>query len=934
MEALKQKALEKQLRVQEEERQKRELQQSYDACVASLVKITVFGKGAHAHDQMWHACGFVVNLHRKDVPRLTIPHGKHTDGCVLVTSREAIPNRFTANHCKLTYYDKSTKEVIGDQLEVEGNVFYYDPPTHQDRIDNILKKDKTKLTHHEKQMLEKFRQQNAESKVLDFSCTYVPPTSRPKGFAPLPFEDLNEWLSDLSESEEEESESSDEEEGFSLLLDSAIMGKSGKGEQKRKRREEREERRKEKEAEKEKRRQERELRRTLRERHEGKKKRREAREFKREDEERSRREVASMKSSNASAMMDELATPKEVLELQGRRQTTLTKTAGLEGDSASKSTSKSKVSLKSTVSSVIASQQWATKQANESLSTWGTKDPEETESSDDDTGIKDWEAPVMNVGEELLIMQYPDIHDNHHPTELKAKVYHVDGPTIYYRVDPTLDTHRFLTGAALVKFFKEERAYRIVGLHRGRTTEINGKLIKWCHHGMQLTYALQRMRQDISAREQHEMEAGQIEEKQQVANYRKMAMATAKGDLKELLVASLQGGAAVKNAVEALGPINSDRARDLLLNAEAGGIDDVVVLMNAYSKDLEMQSMAMKICVRILLGTHVQHGRYLKQVERIKRFGELGLVSHACAVMRSFPDSPQILTSTLWFLSLLTQNVQNAELAHQNHIAPAVTSALRTFAVFGKASPPGQKWGAACVLNLCKNSSLRAQLISSGILSVIVLLLDNSKSVQTDASCITCVLGAITELSRPPNFTSRRALVDSKIHINVRETKSRVEDRYRILLQGPSFNDDDTIESGYGKSGGGGDDEEGEYHKFTVKECEIILEQIEACYKALSYGIPEAAWGEALRDKKFELDWDLIAAGYKLDAFKSDKKGVVHGKAKKWLEGSKEGKLERMRKQYRSKGSPGSSVTSPGSVNSTGTGSSAFAAAAQSVSFR
>ena len=151
---------------------------------------------------MWHACGFVVNLHRKDVPRLTIPHGKHTDGCVLVTSREAIPNRFTANHCKLTYYDKSTKEVIGDQLEVEGNVFYYDPPTHQDRIDNILKKDETKLTHHEKQMLEKLRQQNAESKVLDFSCTYVPPTSRPKGFAPLPFEDLNEWLSDLSESEE------------------------------------------------------------------------------------------------------------------------------------------------------------------------------------------------------------------------------------------------------------------------------------------------------------------------------------------------------------------------------------------------------------------------------------------------------------------------------------------------------------------------------------------------------------------------------------------------------------------------------------------------------------------------------------------------------------------------------------------------------------
>ncbi|GMI07430.1 hypothetical protein TrLO_g7592 [Triparma laevis f. longispina] len=909
MEALKQKALEKQQRVQEEERRKQQLESSRLACIASL---------------MWHACGIVVNLHRKDVPRLTIHglHGKHTDGVVLITSREAVPNRFTANHCKLTYYDKVTKKVTGDHLEIEGNVFYYDPPTHQEKIDNILKKDETKLTHHEKVILEKLRSQNAESKVLDFSCTYVPPSSRPKGFNPVPFQDLNEWMSDLSESEEEEEDSSDEEEGFSMLLDSAIMGKVGKGNEKRKRRAEREERRIKREAEREVRRKEREVRRAQRERHEGKKKRMEEREMNKLEEDRLKKEEASHKSSTASVMLDDLTAPKAAAERGEAQRPSL-----FGGPSTS---TKSAASFKSAALSIVASQQWTAKQANGSLSTWGgSREEEESDSSEDDTGIQDWQAPEIAVGDELIIMQFPDIHDNHHPTELKAKVHQVDGATMYYRVDPTLDTHRFFTGAALVKFFKKERAYRIIGLHRGRTTEINGKPIQWCHHGMQLTYALRRMRKDIFDREQHEVEASQVEEKQQVANYRKMAMLAAKSDLDTLLAAN-KGGVASSKTIEAIGPINSDRARDLLLNAEAGGIHDVVVLMSTFAKDLEMQSMAMRICVRVLLGTHVQHGRYLKQVERIAKFGDLGIVKHACAVMRTFPDSPQILTSSLWLLSLMTQNVQNARIAGQNHIASAVCSALKTFAVFGKASPSGQKWGAACVMNLCKNMENRNQLVEEGVLDHIVLLLDNSKSVQTDYLCICSVLGAITELGRPPNFESRRKLVDLKVHINIKDTRERVLARKTALELEESGVRGDSDEENTG-AGGEGDDEEGEYRKFNLVECNTILDQVEACFKVLSFGIPETAWAKAVVDKTFKIDWSLLRAAYKLDAFEKDKKGVVHGKAKKWLTGTKDTKIRNMRNQYKSKrgNDPGSgddgslgSMGSMGSRSSRGTAGS------------
>ena len=60
----------------------------------------------------------------------------------------------------------------------------------------------------------------------------------------MELKELNEAVSDISSSSSESSSSSDEE-GFSLLLDSAILGKGGRNEKRRQRKIEREKRRKE-----------------------------------------------------------------------------------------------------------------------------------------------------------------------------------------------------------------------------------------------------------------------------------------------------------------------------------------------------------------------------------------------------------------------------------------------------------------------------------------------------------------------------------------------------------------------------------------------------------------------------------------------------------------------------------------------------------------
>ena len=231
-----------------------------------------------------------------------------------------------------------------------------------------------------------------------------------------------------------------------------------------------------------------------------------------------------------------------------------------------------------------------------------------------------------------------------------------------------------------------------------------------------------------------------------MANYKKMSMLVAKSDLDSLLTASKSGPGDALRKAEELGPVNGDRARDLLLNAEAAGIQAVVVLMETYKSDLEVQTLAMRICLRMLLGTHVQHGQYLRQVKRIEEFGKLGIVKQAVQVVAMFPHSPQAITSSLWLLSLMTQNVENAREAGKSHINPGVANALKGFAVFGKASPGGQKWGCACVMNLCKNLENRQELEAQGVPEVVGQLLDNSKSVMCDAKCVCSVLGAITEV--------------------------------------------------------------------------------------------------------------------------------------------------------------------------------------------
>lgn len=319
--------------------------------------------------------------------------------------------------------------------------------------------------------------------------------------------------------------------------------------------------------------------------------------------------------------------------------------------------------------------------------------------------------------------------------------------------------------------------------------------------------------------------------------------------------------------------------------------------MEAYKKDLEVQTSAMRVCTRMLLGTHVQHGKYLKQVDAIKQFGDLGIVRHTVEVMHFFSDSPQMMKHSLWLLSLLTQSVENAREAGRQGANEAITSALKSFAVFGKASPAGQKWGCACVVNMAKSEDNRKRLVKSGVLQVVGKLLDNSKSVMCDAKCIASCLGAITELARKPNFEARKVLVDLKVQVTVNETIIRVEERKRELFAEKA--DDEKDDSEYYEEKGD-EDEEAEFRKFTHEEVELLLEASKVCMEELSCGIPEAAWKQSLTSRKFQIDWDLMAKHYKIDAFESGGKTAFSAIGRQWLRKSEEKKLENMRKQYSS----------------------------------
>jgi hypothetical protein len=259
-------------------------------------------------------------------------------------------------------------------------------------------------------------------------------------------------------------------------------------------------------------------------------------------------------------------------------------------------------------------------------------------------------------------------------------------------------------------------------------------------------------------------------------------------------------------------------------------VQAVVLLMSMYKNDISMQTLAMRVCVRILLGTHVQHGKYLSQVEAIRKFGALGIVKHVVMIMRQFPDSTAMTVYALWLLALMTQNAVNARDAAAEGANAAIVSALQGFAEFGKANALGQKWGAACVTNMCRVQECREEIVECGVLKVskrataspwvglssgrepappfahplnvqiVGKLVDNSPNVQSDWSCVVSVLGAITELARKPHFPSRIKLVDLKVQHTVHDMKKRLEDeleqihskRGRVRMAGDDDDDDDS----------------------------------------------------------------------------------------------------------------------------------------------
>ena len=98
-----------------------------------------------------------------------------------------------------------------------------------------------------------------------------------------------------------------------------------------------------------------------------------------------------------------------------------------------------------------------------------------------------------------------------------------------------------------------------------------------------------------------------------------------------------------------------------------------------------------------------------------------------------------------------------------------VVKALKNFGVFGKANPDGQKWAAACVVNLGKVKECREEMVREGVLEALRKVLDNSNSVKNDIECVLGVVGAVMEMGRKPWFDERRRLVDLKVQIVVKE---------------------------------------------------------------------------------------------------------------------------------------------------------------------
>jgi hypothetical protein len=104
MEELKRKAREKAAATAEAEARAAKLDLSFKRILRNVVKVTMSDKGSQTGHQLWHACGIVGRIHRKDAIGTR-------DGVVLISSRTAIYSPFIANHAQITYYDPETLQV-------------------------------------------------------------------------------------------------------------------------------------------------------------------------------------------------------------------------------------------------------------------------------------------------------------------------------------------------------------------------------------------------------------------------------------------------------------------------------------------------------------------------------------------------------------------------------------------------------------------------------------------------------------------------------------------------------------------------------------------------------------------------------------------------------------------------------------------------------
>ena len=162
MDALRATALESRLLKESRESRNRALAASYTLNLRSVVKVSVYGKGADANTELWRSSGIVVRLFRKDVPKSGSPR-VFTDGTVCITTADAIPSKFTANHTQITYYDDEMRPVL-ERAALDGEVFSYNPPLFEDKLESLRKKDKKKMTHHEAMSMEKFEELSKENR--------------------------------------------------------------------------------------------------------------------------------------------------------------------------------------------------------------------------------------------------------------------------------------------------------------------------------------------------------------------------------------------------------------------------------------------------------------------------------------------------------------------------------------------------------------------------------------------------------------------------------------------------------------------------------------------------------------------------------------------------------------------------------------------------